>query len=87
MDISVGIRNETETETTAINGAKIVSYPGIQEIEELREIVEDAIFGAKLALKTSFVGTAITDIEFPCFRSDMTLELWYRESTRTTTKN
>lgn len=75
--IGVGIRNETKSRV-----GNIVEFTGGIEVEELRELVEYAIFESKIALKVGVTGETVTEVEFPIFRSDTTLELVYRASTR-----
>lgn len=76
--IGVGIKNETVSRPPG----NAITYLGGIEVEELRELVEYAVFGGNLALKVNTVGETITEVEFPIFRSDTTIELWYRASTR-----
>jgi hypothetical protein len=75
--IGVGVRREESTRV-----GNVVTYIGGIEVEELRELVEYSIFGGGVALKTSVTGETVTEVQFPIFRSDTTIELQYRASTR-----
>lgn len=68
--IGVGVINET-----SVTDGNKVTYPGMEEVQKLRELVEDAIFNAKIGVKVDVnVGTA-SEMIWPLFRSDTVIQI------------
>jgi hypothetical protein len=82
LEIGVGVVNSTID--TATLGKK--TYPGKVEAEELRELVEDALFkrqGATgLNASLDIVGGTQSDVDFPIFRSDTIIEIKQNRTSR-----
>lgn len=87
-EVGVGIVNDTVE--TGVSGKK--TYPGKKQAEELRELVEDAIFkrqgagdgGNLIGLNASvdIVGGSQSDALFPIFRSDTVIQLKRKRTSR-----
>ncbi|MCK5614115.1 hypothetical protein KAR91_70275 [Candidatus Pacearchaeota archaeon] len=80
-EIGCGIVNSTVT----TSGQK-VTLPGIVEVEQFREAVEDAIFKAQATftalVNIDILGGTISNVLFPIFRSDTVIRFAQRRTSR-----
>ena len=70
--LGIGVVQKEITESTLANGAKIKTHKGMLEAEQMRELVRDAVFKAKI-MSVDNEGESATRSFFPLFVSYQTL--------------
>lgn len=84
VNIAAAIIQPLKTQVKAQDNVTVISetQEGKIQVEELRRLIEAAVFDARIATKTDVLGATYKDDIYPLFRTDTQIQLCYKRSSR-----